>query len=546
MDQVVNFFKKLVDTQGFPPRWHCGTGWDEFTGWLYILSDLMVWGAYFAIPIVIIRYITSRHDVRFTRIYFLFASFILACGTTHLIDAILFWHPVYRLSALVRFITAIVSWTTVFFLFKLLPRAFSLKTAKELETEVEHRKKAEEELKMQNAMLNEAHQLARMGYWQWNVKEDKIIWSDNLYKIFHKQPTDAITYGYYLNSLHPEDRDFVNETITAIFQEKKFEEFYHRILLADGSVRTIHSKGSIITNDAGDVIKMVGTAQDVTEQKKVEQELLSKTQDLEASNIELQKFASIASHDLREPLRKILTFTSMLEKEVTGPNEKARVYTEKIVNSAARMQQLIDDILDFSRLSASDIVFEKVNLNQIIDQVLSDIEVNITVANAVVKVDNLPSIEANASQLGQLFQNLISNAIKFRKEGDSPVVNIHSEIISGVQLPMEYLKGSSYCVLSNPKFWAQERFVKIYVQDNGIGFEESYVDKIFMIFQRLHSRSDYEGTGIGLAICKKVVDIHHGTISAKSQSGEGATFVVILPLSQRNFRGSENHHGTIS
>jgi light-regulated signal transduction histidine kinase (bacteriophytochrome) len=228
----------------------------------------------------------------------------------------------------------------------------------------------------------------------------------------------------------------------------------------------------------------------------------------------------------------------MLEKETKGQSEKVNAYAEKIVNSASRMQQLIDDILDFSRLSAADMAFEKLNLNQVIDSVLSDMEVNITVANAMVNVSKMPAIEGNASQLGQLFQNLISNAIKFHKEGVYPVVNIYSEVIAGAQLPLDHLKGSQYTVLNNPKFWEQERFLKIYIQDNGIGFEESYVDRIFTIFQRLHARSDYEGTGIGLAICKKVVDIHHGTITAKSQLNEGATFIVILPMSQRNFRGT--------
>jgi signal transduction histidine kinase len=538
MNQVINFFKKLLDTEGFPARWHCGTAWDDFTGWFYIISDLMVWSAYFAIPLMIIRYITRRQDVRFTRVYFLFATFILACGTTHLIDAILFWHPVYRLSALVRFITGVVSWITVFSLFQLLPKAFSLKTAGQLEAEVEQRRAAEAQLKLQNDMLNEAQQIARMGYWQWDIPADKITWSDNLYRIFHKSPGEKINYDDYLDILHPEDREFVNEVITKAFQQQVFEEFYHRILLPNGQIRTIHAKGNVVTNDAGEIIKMIGTAQDVTEQKEVEQELLSKTQDLEASNIELQKFASIASHDLREPLRKIITFTTMLEKETKGQSEKVNAYAEKIVNSASRMQQLIDDILDFSRLSAADMAFEKLNLNQVIDSVLSDMEVNITVANAMVNVSKMPAIEGNASQLGQLFQNLISNAIKFHKEGVYPVVNIYSEVIAGAQLPLDHLKGSQYTVLNNPKFWEQERFLKIYIQDNGIGFEESYVDRIFTIFQRLHARSDYEGTGIGLAICKKVVDIHHGTITAKSQLNEGATFIVILPMSQRNFRGT--------
>ncbi len=538
MEQVINFFKKLFDPTGFPPRWHCGTGWDDFTGWLYILSDFSIWAAYFAIPLIIIRYITRRHDARFTRIYFLFASFILACGTTHLVDVIIFWHPVYRFSALVRFVTGIVSWLTVIVLVKLLPTAFSLKSAQELESEVEQRKRAEERLRLQNEMLNEAQEIARMGYWQWDVLHDRITWSDNLYRMYGLRPGMDINYEVYLNIVHPEDREFVLGNIQSALDKGVFEEFYHRILLPDGQVRNIHSKGTLLRNEQGEVVKMIGTAQDVTEQKLVEQELLSKTQDLEATNVELQKFASVVSHDLREPLRKIITFASMLDKEIEDPESKARLYSGKISGSAVRMQQLIEDILNFSYLNAQDVQFSRVDINAVIDQVLSDMEVQISDSAAKIEVGRIPAIEGNASQIGQLFQNLLSNAIKFHQPDVPPQVSVFSEMLTGNQLSGDLLKSAPFSVLSNPKFWEHERFVKIYVQDHGIGFDPAYVDRIFNIFQRLHTRSEYEGTGIGLAICKKIIDIHHGSITASSVVGSGATFVIILPVSQRNFRGS--------
>jgi len=146
MKQVAEFFRKLLDTSDWPPRWHCGK-WSEFHGWLYIVSDLLVWSAYFAIPLIIIRYISKKHDARFIRVYFLFAGFILACGATHFFDAVTFWYPVYRLNALVRAITGILSWTTVFYLIKVLPVAFTLRSSAELEAEVEQRKKAEEKFR---------------------------------------------------------------------------------------------------------------------------------------------------------------------------------------------------------------------------------------------------------------------------------------------------------------------------------------------------------------------------------------------------------------
>src|SRR5436190_1270770 len=144
MNQIIEFFKKLFDSSDWPPRWHCGR-WTEFHGWLYIISDLLIWSAYFTIPIVIIRYISKKQGIRFERLYFLFAAFILACGATHFLDAVAFWIPAYRFNALVRLTTGILSWTTVFYLVKLLPVAFSLRSQKDLEAEIEQRKKAEEQ-----------------------------------------------------------------------------------------------------------------------------------------------------------------------------------------------------------------------------------------------------------------------------------------------------------------------------------------------------------------------------------------------------------------
>lgn len=539
MQQVWEFFQKLFDTTGFPPRWHCGR-WTEFHGWLYIISDLLIWSAYFAIPIIILKYITKKQNVRFTKLYFLFAGFILACGATHFLDAISFWFPVYRLSAVVRFITGILSWATVFSLIRLLPLASTLKTTAQLEAEVDQRKKAEEQLRINNQLLNEAQEIALIGHWQWDVKANKILWSNMTYKIYgmSREENGEIDYELYLSRIHPEDKGYTQGSIIKAFEDKKFHEFYHR-LIVNGEVKTVHSKGELVVNDAGEVIQMIGTVQDVTEQKKVEEELLSKTQALENSNIELEKFASIASHDLQEPLRKIITFSGMLEKDYKDAlGDKGNMYIDKITSASERMQKLISDILDFSRIADTH-SFNKTDLRQVLKQVLSDMEVLIANTGAIIEVGELPIIEANFTQLCQLFQNLISNAIKFGKEGVAPTIQIHSEIIKGTGLSSTHLLAAQYykfSVLSDPRYWDNETFCRIYVTDNGIGFDESYIDKIFMLFQRLHGRTEYEGTGIGLAICKKVVYIHHGTITAHSKAGEGATFIITLPVSQKNFR----------
>jgi len=254
------------------------------------------------------------------------------------------------------------------------------------------------------------------------------------------------------------------------------------------------------------------------------------------SNQELSHFAYIASHDLQEPLRKISVFTGLLEtesKEVIS--EKGKMYMEKIIKSSLRMQQLIEDILQLSRLSTIPEQFSSVNLNNIIAQAVSDFEVKLTRSNARINSQELPIIEANALEMGQLFQNLFSNSIKFNNK--SPEINISWEIINGSKMPEKYWATVSYkfTEANNRQYIEQEKFCRIYFKDNGIGFEEQYLERIFIIFQRLNSKNLYEGSGIGLAVCSKIVSNHHGSITATSIPDEGSTFIITLPVSQSNF-----------
>lgn len=539
MDQVLDFFRKLFDTSDWPPRWHCGN-WTEFHGWFYIVSDLLIWSAYFAIPLAILRYISKRVDAKFVRAYFLFAAFILACGSTHLLDAITFWFPAYRLNALVRFITGVVSWVTVFYIIRILPVAVSLPTQAALEKEINERKKVEEELKFSNNQLNVAQEIARIGHWEWSVADNHVSWSRELYKIFGLQPSADLSYETYLEKLHPEDREFVHRTIEKAFAEKSFPDFTHRICTPASQEKIIQARGEVLVNEAGNVVKMIGTAQDITDQHKAQQQMVERTHELESTNAELQKFAYVASHDLQEPLRKILTFASLLEREVgTELSDRGRLYMDKIVKSSERMQRLIDDILQFSSLKATKEDYVLTDLNLVVKQVLSDMEVKVEATGANIQIQPLPSLEAIPSQMRQLFQNLISNAVKFRREGQHPQIMLSSEVIAAEQIiNHDWTSERSLARANFSHQWSRERFAKIQIRDNGIGFNESYAEKIFEIFQRLHTTTAYEGTGIGLAICKKIVDNHHGIIRAESQPGQGAVFTIILPFSQKNYFAS--------
>jgi two-component system, LuxR family, sensor kinase FixL len=251
-------------------------------------------------------------------------------------------------------------------------------------------------------------------------------------------------------------------------------------------------------------------ARDIRERRSAEKEHRDFLHRLRESNRELEEFARVASHDLQEPLRKIQAFGDRLRAEYADRLSGAGLdYLERMQSAAARMQTLINDLLVFSRVTTKADPFVPVDLKGIVDDVLSDLEVRIDQSRARVEVGSLPSIEADPLQMRQLFQNLLSNALKFRKPDVSPQVAIEGRLLSGSRRP-------AAC--------------QIRVADNGIGFEEKNLDRVFTMFQRLHGRSEYEGSGIGLAICRKIVERHGGDITAKSAPGKGATFIVTLPL----------------
>lgn len=244
-------------------------------------------------------------------------------------------------------------------------------------------------------------------------------------------------------------------------------------------------------------------------------ELLEKNKELEFSNHELQQFTWVVSHDLKEPLRKIEIFTKIIKEKYLIDEEKATDYANRTIGSAGRMAKLINDLMDYSRLSSS-VLPEKINLSDIVQEVLSDLEYLIDEKKATIKTNDFPEIIGVPTQLRQVFQNLIGNALKFSKTDELPVIEITSEIIETKDFESKANSNGNFC--------------RIEVKDNGIGFDEKYLDKIFVIFQSLNDRAAYEGTGIGLAIAKKIIEKHNGLITAESQIGIGSSFIIVLPI----------------
>ena len=377
---------------------------------------------------------------------------------------------------------------------------------KHTEVELTEQIKAKEELQKSKISLENAQRIARLGNWDWDIVKNKLYWSDEIYRIFGLKPLEfGATYEAFIKTVHPIDRELVQISVDEALYENKPYSIDHSIILSDRSVRIVHEEAEVTFDETGKAIKVVGTVQDITERKKAEEKLYNIMEDLKRSNAELEQFAYVASHDLQEPLRSVASFTQLLQERYKDKlDEDANEFIKFAVDGATRMQNLINDLLLFSRVGKRGKSFKETDMNIVLHAVRDNLSQSIKETNTTITNDPLPLIIADESQMMQLLQNLISNAIKFHGD-DPPIIHISAEVTS------------SEWILS--------------VKDNGIGIDSIYFEKIFIIFQRLHRLGEYEGTGMGLAICKKIAQRHGGKIWVESAgNNKGSTFMIKLPI----------------
>ncbi|QED36547.1 PAS domain S-box protein [Antarcticibacterium arcticum] len=375
------------------------------------------------------------------------------------------------------------------------------------------RKKFDSEIKLARDRFELVARASREAVYDWNISTNLLEWSESYYEVygFPKISPEKTLQQWELN-IHKHDRENVVKKLNASL--KSSDEVWnceYRLIQPDKKIAVVRERGFIIRDENGEAIRMIGSLQDITQLTQNERaleelnhELEKHSRELAVSNAELEQFAYIASHDLQEPLRMVTGFLTQLQRKYDDQlDDKARQYIHFATDGAVRMRQIILDLLDYSRVGKLKYNYEIIDLNLLVNDIIKLHYNLIQDTKTIIEINDLPIIKAALTPLQRVLSNLITNSIKYSKEEVSPVIKIS--------------------VIEQAKEW------EIIVTDNGIGINELFYDKIFVIFQRLHSRDDYSGTGIGLAICKKIVENHGGKIWVVSQEGVGSSFHFTIP-----------------
>lgn len=374
------------------------------------------------------------------------------------------------------------------------------------------------QLKIFDESSKQAEILGKYGSWVLNYDSLKFTYSDNQFRLMGFEPHSfEPSIQNVSENVHPEDKLVVEKAYKKALTSMKIAAINYRIIRKDGKIRQFKTIAKPFTDLKG-IQSMIGTTQDVTEDYNKSLQLKQRNTELEKHVKELNEFNQVASHDLQEPLRKIQTFISRInDKDKENMTEAGKEYLSRMEKASDRMRVLINDLLQYSKANRAEKNLVRTNLNDVLHNSLLELSQNIEDKKAVVNYVELPVINGIHFQMQQLFSNLLSNSLKYSKEDVAPIIDVDcTEIIAKTEA---VLKDRSL-----------KKYYKIDFTDNGIGFEQEYAEKIFLLFNRLHGKTEYQGTGVGLAICKKIVENHKGYIFANAKQGQGATFTIFLPV----------------
>lgn len=508
----MEFIDFLFDTKNWPPRWHCGI-WSDALGWVHIISDLAIFGAYISIPAVLIYWCVKRKDIPFNYLLILFACFIVFCGSGHLVEAIIFWKPVYRFDGFVKLCTAVISWVTVIALLPVIPKVLDFPKLEKL-NEILNK-----DLNLSKKRLELSFEGSDVGLWDWDILTNQMTFSTFFVQLMSESSKfPQKSFDDFVNYIHPEDRKVFQDSLKQHLDHRSPFKAKFRMHVKDG-YRWFDARGLAHWNEDKKPVRMAGSITDIQDTIDIQQQLAHTVTELQYTNKEMEDFLYVVSHDLRAPLINIKGFSEELslafekihphlekneDKNLIGVQEEVPQALKFITGSVKKIDYLIEALLKLSRLGKKEFFMEELNTKNIVQEQILALSHQIKMGNIDVTIQDLPNITADAIALQQIFGNLLDNAIKYRDPNRPGKIEVYAT--------------------------QDEKFTRFYVKDNGIGIKEKDFPKVFEIFKRIDPVST-TGEGLGLSYIRTLIKRHGGVLEFSSSYGVGSTFSFTIAMS---------------
>ncbi|TLV00151.1 sensor histidine kinase [Dyadobacter luticola] len=496
-EQITGFFEGILSTKNWPARWYCGE-WTDFHGWLYIISDLLIWSAYFLIPVFLMKVVMSRRDFPFPKTIWLFVAFIVLCGTTHFIDALIFWVPVYRLSALVRFFTAAVSLTTVFYLFKIFPNILSIRSVSDLQKEITERNIVEEKLAASEFLLTAAGEVGRLGGWEFDLTTKEFKWTQTSGEIFEMDETLIVTEEDLLQFFSETDQMTIKlallnsaGTKTSWDHELKMRTSRHG--------KWVRFSGSAVIDRNDEVTKIRGVIMDIDRYKTAELNLIKSIDQMAQQNNQLKNFTHILSNNLRDHSSNIESLTTFVDEPALSDGNLA--VFQRIKTVSKNLDHTLNDLSEIIKIRDNNAESEELDIYKVTNSVLSILSESIIETGTTVDLKyDFDTIIFPQAYMESILINLISNGIKYKRDNAPAHISLKF-----------YLNG--------------EGIKELRYTDDGKGINlDLHADKVFGLYKTFHNHKDAHG--VGLFLIKNQIEAQGGRIQVFSKVNQGTTFKI--------------------